>query len=118
MKALEALEKLTNYGCSKMSEKIECKELIETALKELRQIKMRFKMYKIEDVYNLDVRLMNYELAKKKLKALEIIKEKPYLLLFTDFNLTYEEFVEQAEEDYGNDLPTKEEFDLLKEVLK
>lgn len=34
---LEALEKLTNYKCSCMSEKIECKEIIETALKRLEQ---------------------------------------------------------------------------------
>lgn len=35
MKGLEALEKLTNYGCSKMSEKVECKEIIEKELKAL-----------------------------------------------------------------------------------
>jgi len=57
------------------------------------------------------------ETVEKSLKALEIIKEKPYLLLFTDFNLTYEEFVEQADEDYGYDLPTQEEFDLLKDTI-
>ena len=33
---LEALEKITNYKCSSMSEKIECKEIIKTALKRLK----------------------------------------------------------------------------------
>ena len=36
---LEALEKLTNYKCSCMSEKIECKEIIKKALKALEIIK-------------------------------------------------------------------------------
>lgn len=39
MKGLEALEKLTNYKCSRMSEKIKCKETIEKELKALEIIK-------------------------------------------------------------------------------
>lgn len=38
-KELDALEKLTNYKCSCMSEKIECKEIIKKALKALEIIK-------------------------------------------------------------------------------
>lgn len=38
-KGLEALEKLTNYKCSRMSEKIECKEIIEKELKALEILK-------------------------------------------------------------------------------
>lgn len=38
-KGLEALKKLTNYKCSRMSEKIECKEIIEKELKALEIIK-------------------------------------------------------------------------------
>lgn len=34
----EALEKLTNYKCSSMSEKIECKKIIETALDRLEEL--------------------------------------------------------------------------------
>ena len=40
-KGLEALEKLTNYKCSRMSEKIECKEIIEKELKALEIIKAK-----------------------------------------------------------------------------
>lgn len=40
-KGLEALEKLTNYKCSRMSEKIECKKIIEKELKSLEIIKKR-----------------------------------------------------------------------------
>ena len=42
-KGLEALEKWTNYKCSRMSEKIECKEIIEKELKALEIIKVFFK---------------------------------------------------------------------------
>ena len=38
-KGLKALEKLANYKCSSMSEKIECKEIIEKELKALEIIK-------------------------------------------------------------------------------
>lgn len=38
MTAKEALEKLTNYKCSSMSEKIECKKVVETALSRLEKL--------------------------------------------------------------------------------
>ena len=57
---LEALEKLTNYKCSCMSEKIECKKIIEVALKEL-----AVKREVIGDILTGD--------EEKKLKALNEI---------------------------------------------
>ena len=39
MTPLEALEKLTNYKCSCMSEKIKCKEIIKAVLKAFEIIK-------------------------------------------------------------------------------
>lgn len=104
---LEALEKLTNYKYSCMSEKIECKNIIKTALKRLESVDRVGEMFCV----NVD----------KKLKALEIIKEnlvvsydesnndKPCLMLSIKVGkdnlvVIYETF-------------DKEKIDLLKEVL-
>lgn len=83
-KGLEALEKITNYKCNSMSEKIECKEIIE-----------------------------------KELKVLEIIKEKVKI----EFNDHYFGFANNYYIIVNNGAlnpikATKEEFDLLMEVLK
>lgn len=101
-------------------------DIIEIALKDHTKIKELFEKFDIEDVHNLEVRLMNYELITNKNKVLEIIKDKN-----VDLQLFREEFVEQNNEynfylenydyyHYGNykDALTEEEFDLLKEVLK
>lgn len=57
---------------------------------------------------------------KKKIKALEIIKKKPFLTSCIFLHENYEEYIKE----YGewnevkeNTCYTKEEFDLLKEVL-
>ena len=77
-KGLEALEKLTNYGYSKMSEKIKYKEIIEKELKALEIIKKHgaylgaLKMYKTVEEYNEAVgdnmTQEEYELLKKVLQ--------------------------------------------------
>ena len=79
---LQALEKLTNYKCSCMSEKIECKEIVETALKALENYRKRTKEW--ESGHSVDFSKVRFELQEllpdpddigKKLKALEIIKK-------------------------------------------
>ena len=129
-KELEALEKLTNYKCSCMSEKVECKEIIETALKEyemMKRTKIIISDKKISDD-DLD-KLMNQRMftdlqceikplfdeeTQKKLKALEIIKEKEvdvFIFLHSGDLETYNGIVED------NRKLTHEEYGLLKQVL-
>ena len=57
-------------------------------------------------------------LIAKKDKALEIIKEKPYVV-YIDYNYSYEEWIKtiQDNHDIHTELPTQEEYDLLKEVV-
>lgn len=100
---LEALEKLTNYKCSCMSEKMMCKEIIENALKRL------------EKIENSNVSVLREDISKQ-LKAFEIIKEK-------FVNITILMGCDNLEEYNKHPLTmrkgrlTQEEFNLLKEVL-
>lgn len=93
MKPLEALEKLTNYGCSKMSEKIEYKELIEKHLKALEIIvKRKVDVWKLYDAMNVSADAW-----------------KGHELHF------YNEYFTHPNEQYRK--LTEEEFNLLKEIL-
>ena len=111
MTPLEALEKLTNYKCSCMSEKIECKEIIETALKEYECRKTL-----LENIDN-DVIVFEpkevWEEKQKRLKALKIIKDKSVDML----TLAISHYVQTYNDNktFGAKL-TEEEYDLLKEV--
>lgn len=91
---LEALEKLTNYKCSRMSEKIECKEIIKSALEDYENLKLKHKSMQ-------DAVLDDF----KKLKALEIIKK--YFRI--------DGLIEFLPKETQNRF--KEDFDLIKEVL-
>ena len=55
--------------------------------------------------------------VRKALKALEIIKTKPIVAL-VDYKYTYEEWLDLVEEKDKDLFENKEEYDLLKEVLK
>lgn len=108
-KGLKALEKLTNYKCSRMSEKIECKEIIEQELKEAEmEHTLRIRLENI----NHDLVEENKQL-KKELEALEIIKKRKVNVNWLKNDL----------KDYNNTaalygLPrlTQEEYDLLKKI--
>ena len=65
-KALEALERLTNYKCSRMSEKIECKEIIKKELKRLETL---------DSGAFVCIHVNRYDELEKKEQALDIIKE-------------------------------------------
>lgn len=79
MTPLEAFEKLTNYGCSKMSEKIECKEIIKNALNRLEELDLRV----IENNLLIDTL---QKVIKKQEQVLKIIKEKKIAVdLFIQF---------------------------------
>ena len=109
---LEALEKLTNYKCSCMSEKIKCKEVIETALKISEYYKMLCEVY-IYFIHDPDRKYSVLELGKT-IKALEIIKEKEvnvFIFLHSGDLETYNDMVED------NRKLTNVEYDLLKEAL-
>ena len=79
-------------------------DIIETALKDYEKKTKLAKEYK--DVNNV----------AKRLKALEIIKEKPVVAL-VDYKYTYEEWLELVDEREKDLFRNKEEYDLLKEVL-
>ena len=111
---LEALEKLTNYKCSRMSEKIECKEIIEKELKDYENLKLKHKSMQ-------DAVLDDF----KKLKALEIIKEKrvnvDIFLNRIKRDTDYKEYkrlcgLYKITIFSGKEL-TQQEYELLKEVL-
>lgn len=105
---LEALEKLTNYKCSCMSEKIECKNIIKKALEENERLKTSY----LEKILNEESK----EYIYKKLKALEIIIEKGVAVGM----LQLEEVGLQEYNDFIGDKKlylTQEEYDFLKEVL-
>lgn len=65
----------------------------------------------------------NYKTIEKELKALEIVKEKRIHVLFLSYSFTLEEISKDGIEYYNNHFGnedfhlTKEEYDLLKEVL-
>ena len=108
---LEALEKLTNYKCSCLSEKIKCKEIIETALKE-----------------NENRKELMAEMGKQSLRiaeALDIIKNTRVDTNLIKLSNSYDNYcgLEAAELLNGKYTAkqkgiTEEEYDLLKEVLE
>lgn len=88
----EALEKLTNYKCSCLSEKVKCREIIENTLKALEIIK---------------------EKGLTKLHMSLILSSKDYEEYSWEFDFN-------KKNRFGLEEDTKmikEEFDLLKEVL-
>lgn len=113
-KELDALERLycagnlaLDYVCSDKHK--EDYEIVEKALKENEQLKTSY----LENLLNEQSK----EYIYKKLKALEIIKTKPqatlWLIQVCDREMEYEDMIYFFKEDI-----TKEQFDLLKEVLK
>ena len=98
---LEALERLTNYKCSCMSEKIECKEIVETALKDYDLMKKLFEGQK----HNLSCLMEENRKMKQDRQAVKIIKELPkeekQILLNAIYTYTKSE----------------EKYDLLEELL-
>lgn len=109
---LEALEKLYFGWCDKQKQAHKLMKTIETALKD----------YEMERTLRVRLENINYELVRekqesnKKLKVLEIIKEKQvnvFIFLHSGEDLdTYNDMVEE------NRKLTQQEFDLLKEWLK
>lgn len=81
-------------------------ECIKTALKDYERRLALAKEY--EDVNKVG----------KRLKALEIIKERPSLSM-VDYKYSYEEWLSlfEDEENFENPFKSKEEYNLLKEVL-
>ena len=126
LKPLQALEKLTNYKCSCMSEKIECKEIVETALKRLEEIDNKSVCFVgrtrgqtkriIEELSkHPEVKVTNLD-DQKKLKALEIIIKynihKCSVIMATD---SYKDY--KICWVYDNTKMTEEEYKVLKEIL-
>lgn len=113
---LEALEKLTNYKCSRLSEKVECKEIIEKALKDIDFLKTLNENQK----HNIIMLIEENREMKKSLKALGIIKK--YVAIdelindeeFTMYSIRDKQYVSSR----SCLIMTKEEFDFLKEILK
>lgn len=125
-KGLEALGKLTSTQNLTMYEQNECLKIIEKELKRIEKLENYcskagitiddYFKYFIEETIDND----------KKLKAFEIIKEKGLStneIAFIKNGESWETYVETMKELYWGDehldkvLKTKEEFDLLKEVL-
>ena len=84
--------------------------MIKEGLEALKRIKSRY-----NDRVCIDI-LEDFDLVEKELKALEIVKEKPqatlWLFQHCDKEMEYEDMISLFKEDI-----TKEQFDLLKEVL-
>lgn len=91
--------------------------------KELTPLKALREMYQVCLIANVADMSPEFELIEKTLKALEIIKEKPLVALIDYHYNTYEEWLSACSEnsDFENFdsllIKTKEEYDLLKEVL-
>lgn len=100
---LEALNNIKNLFIGSPINPAQQFEIIETALKK----------YKVLQEVHKDFVDKNI----KKLKALEIIKTKPIVAL-VDYKYTYEEWLDLVEEKDKDLFENKEEYDLLKEVLK
>lgn len=116
LEALKRLYKHSNYGFGKHSPD-EDYELVETALKRLEELEIvnseQFKEKCVQD--NL---AMTFELnvANKKLKAFEIIKEKNVDVAWLKCPTTIEDYNDAL---FSNQKElTAEEFAFLKEVLK
>lgn len=80
-------------------------DIVETALKEYKGAEKHIEALNKERIEN-----------SIKLKALEIIKEKPVVAL-VDYKHTYEEWLELVDEREKDLFKNKEEYNLLKEVL-
>ena len=111
---LEALEKLTNYKCSCMSEKIECKNIIEIALKDYEQRLELAKEYK--DVNNVAKRLLALEIIKNITKHTSHFRLKERQNLGED-EMSYYLVIGYGMSECEYKLKNKDEYDLLKEVL-
>lgn len=74
-----------------------------------------YEQAKVKLAYNDELKA-SFSIVEKELKALEIIKEKPqatlWLFQHCDKKMEYEDMISLFKEDI-----TKEQFDLLKEVL-
>lgn len=115
--ALEALEKLTNYKCSCMSEKVECKEIIEKALKDYEKIKFEHSELKTYHYDLLKENEMLHNQNVKKLKALKIIKEKKVDIHILTTAIKLNDIYQYNARFENCAQLTQEEFDLLKEAL-
>ena len=123
-KGLEALERLTNYKCSSMSEKIECKVIIETELKRLEELE-KWSPLK-NNLTQIDIELV--ATCNQQGEILRIIKEKDVDVgWFKEclscgkplevYNDRYDKIRSCNGKNYHFMQLTQEEFDLLKEVL-
>lgn len=115
---LEALEKLTNYKCSCMSEKVECKKVIENALKDYEDEKKTSynRLLKIgELVGQINEKEEEIEKGKKFIKIIREIYANGVGIdkVFNDIKNSddYESFKETYP------YCPKDWYDLLKEVL-
>ena len=117
-----------NIDCESVEEMCQCLDTIETALKRLEEHDRIFKKYDIKDIW-LEPALyviknhfpMNTETQLKKLKALEIIKEKQLDIcqIMDIIGIPSKIAVEMYNKDKDIMFQiTIEEFDLLKDVLK
>ena len=84
LEALENIKKLFIGSSINLSKQF---DIIEKALKDHTKIKELFEKFGIEDVYNLEVRLMNYELGEKVLKdyGLTLAEFRRACLTYTQF---------------------------------
>ena len=135
---LEALSNLFKYACNyKVNEKHrlgnskEWKDIVKNALYDLTRLQELFNQYAEDNkrmreyIDMVDKTFVDVETTKKKLKALEIIRNKQVavdelLMCIEEEENPLEEF--SALEEYNNfagdeNSLTQEEFDLLKEVL-
>ena len=132
---LEAVSDLRNSGLIKddivvfnFPAFIKRLDIIETALKDngtkeyIKRVEDILFKHNLSGLNELDAKLSNFE---KKLKALEIIKEKEvnvYMLLWYFTYSSYEQYVDAFIGDFDDSvlsdkLLTQKEYDLLKEVL-
>ena len=97
---------MTNAECIRFGEYV---HIIETALKDYDEIKKeKLLLSAVRDLPNLF----------KKLKALEIIKEKGVNIYFLKNTDNVDEYNELIQPHFGMKALTQEEYDLLKKVLK
>ena len=129
MTPLEVFNKITSGGCK--GKYHEYCEIVETALKNYQELlgrpcvlvgrtngQTQALIDKISKNYK-EIKITNLE-DEKKLKALEIIKEKEvdiYGIKNSENVYDYNSGIEN-ENNFENKLLTKEEYDLLKEVLR
>ena len=141
-KGLEALERIVDTYCIDNMDKeisiIETELILLNALRNKLNRKIETKEYKCEasnsyhiatlltyklkeqwnekELSALKEFLLNLSGISKSLKALEIIKERP-LVALVDYKYNYEEWLEVVGEESKDLFKSKEEYELLKEVL-